>query len=326
VEVTESSVLQLPFTASSVGVARRHLVSDLIEAGVCAAAVTDAALVISELLSNALQHAGPLPGAGMRVTWELEDGSVRVAVSDGGGTSRPELGQPTSTTTGGRGLRIVARLSRRWGTLRDEEGTTVWAEVLVMPLETMAVPAAAAESGGLAGGARGGRPPVGAERESSPRGNTAGLVRRRSANSQHALNVATWLPGARRGKVRLVELNVSSRFHDDHTIVTICGEIDLYTAPRLHSELAGLLADGMPTRVIIDMSGVEFCDSTGMNVLLSCLRRARERGGELEIAAPKPAVRKILQVTGLDSVFTLVEAADLRGSAGLSRPKPAVPQ
>ena len=123
-----------------------------------------------------------------------------------------------------------------------------------------------------------------------------------------------------------MELNVSSRLHDDHTIVTICGEIDLYTAPRLHSELAGLLAEGMPTRVVIDMSGVEFCDSTGMNVLLSCLRRARERGGELEIAAPKPAVRKILQVTGLDSVFTLIEDTDPRG---LSRPKPlgpAVPQ
>jgi anti-sigma B factor antagonist len=71
---------------------------------------------------------------------------------------------------------------------------------------------------------------------------------------------------------------------------------------------------------VIDMSGVEFCDSTGMNVLLSCLRRVRERGGELEIASPKPAVRKILQVTGLDSVFTLVD------DASLSRPKPAVPQ
>jgi anti-sigma B factor antagonist len=50
-----------------------------------------------------------------------------------------------------------------------------------------------------------------------------------------------------------------------------------------------------------------------MNVLLSCLRHARERGGELEIAAPQPAVRKILQVTGLDSVFTLVEDTDPRG-------------
>jgi anti-sigma B factor antagonist len=95
--------------------------------------------------------------------------------------------------------------------------------------------------------------------------------------------------------------------------VTICGEIDLYTAPRLHSELGAVLADGMPTRIVIDMSGVEFCDSTGMNVLLSCLRRVRER------------VRKILQVTGLDSVFTLVDAANLNG-ANLSRPKPAVPR
>jgi anti-sigma B factor antagonist len=266
---------------------------------VCAAAVTDAALVVSELLSNALRHAQPLPGVGIRVAWDLDTDSVRVAVSDGGGSTRPELGEPTPTTTGGRGLWIVARLSRCWGTLSDEQTTTVWAEVLVMPLTAVAVPAAAAE-GGLAG-----RP------------------RPRSGNSKVALNLATWLPDPRRGRVRLVELNVSSRFHDDHTIVTICGEIDLYTAPRLHSELAGLLADGMPARVVVDMSGVEFCDSTGMNVLLSCLRRARERGGELEIAAPKPAVRKILQVTGLDSVFTLVENADLRG---LSRPKPAVPQ
>ena len=324
-EVTESSVLLLPFTASSVGVARRHLVSDLIEAGVCASAVTDAALVISELLSNALRHAGPLPGSGLRVAWDLDADNVRISVSDGGGPSRPEFGEPTPTATGGRGLRIVARLSRRWGTLCDDEGTTVWAEVLVMPLETVAVPAVAAESG-LTGGARGSSPRwnrAGDARAVVPRGSRACRVRARSGNSQLAHNTATWLPDARHGRVRLVELNVSSRFHDDHTIVTICGEIDLYTAPRLHSELAGLLAEGMPPRVVIDMSGVEFCDSTGMNVLLSCLRRARERGGELEIAAPKPAVRKILQVTGLDSVFTLIEDTDPRG---LSRPKPAVPQ
>jgi anti-sigma regulatory factor (Ser/Thr protein kinase) len=149
--VTASSVLLLPFTASSVGVARRHLVSDLIEAGACASAVTDAALVISELLSNALRHAGPLAGSGVRVTWDLDTDTVRVSVSDGGGPTQPHLGQPSLTTTGGRGLRIVARLSRRWGTQCDDEGTTVWAEVLLVPLQTVAVPAAAAESGLVAG-------------------------------------------------------------------------------------------------------------------------------------------------------------------------------
>jgi anti-sigma B factor antagonist len=88
--------------------------------------------------------------------------------------------------------------------------------------------------------------------------------------------------------------------------VIAAGEIDLYTAPRLHSELAAVIANAAPeSRVVVDMSGVEFCDSTGMNVLLSCLRQIRDRGGELELAAPRPAVMKILQVTGLDSVFTI---------------------
>ena len=146
-EVTESSVLVLPFTAASVGVARRRLVSDLLEAGICGPTVADAAVVISELMSNALRHAKPLPGSSIRVAWHLDAGTVQVSVSDGGGPTRPELGEPTQSTTGGRGLRIVERLSRRWGTRSDDDGTTVWAEVEVRWMTTVAVPAVAAESG-----------------------------------------------------------------------------------------------------------------------------------------------------------------------------------
>ena len=87
------------------------------------------------------------------------------------------------------------------------------------------------------------------------------------------------------------------------------GEIDLYTAPRLAGELNNVLAKNSAARIVVDMSGVEFCDSTGMNVLLSALKRAREQGGGLELAGPRPAVRKILQVTGLDTVFTVVDNA-----------------
>ena len=104
-----------------------------------------------------------------------------------------------------------------------------------------------------------------------------------------------------------VELNVSSRSHDDHTVVIVSGEIDLYTAPTLQGNLAAVLTGDLPARVVVDMSAVEFCDSTGMNVLLSSLRQARERGGQLELAAPRPAIRKVLQVTGLDSVFTIID-------------------
>jgi len=146
-EVTESSDLLLPFAAASVGVARRRLVSDLIHAGVCGAAVTDAALVLSELLSNALCHATPLPGSGLRVSWYLEVDCVRVCVTDGGAQTVPELGEPNPLTTGGRGLRIVERLSLCWGTRHDDEGTTVWAEVPVPQITAIGVPAAAAERG-----------------------------------------------------------------------------------------------------------------------------------------------------------------------------------
>ena len=143
---TEASVLVLPFAASSVGAARRHLVSELAGAGVPGPVASDAVLVVSELLSNALRHAEPLPGCNLRVAWHLDAGSVCVSVSDGGAQTRPELGRPSRSRTGGRGLRIVERLSRRWGTRSDAAGTTVWAEV-PMP-QTPAVPVpAAAESG-----------------------------------------------------------------------------------------------------------------------------------------------------------------------------------
>jgi anti-sigma B factor antagonist len=107
--------------------------------------------------------------------------------------------------------------------------------------------------------------------------------------------------------VRDVELKVSTRSQGGRIIVSVGGEIDLYTAPRLHGELASVLSAEGPAQIVVDMSGVEFCDSTGMNVLLSAHRRAREQGGDLELAAPRATVRKILQVTGLETVFTVLD-------------------
>lgn len=109
------------------------------------------------------------------------------------------------------------------------------------------------------------------------------------------------------GNVRQVELRVSCKSQGNHTVMSVRGEIDLYTAPRLHGELVTVLAGTEPVHLVVDMSGVEFCDSTGMNVLLAAHRRAREHGGDLELACPQPAVRKILQVTGLETVFTVLD-------------------
>jgi anti-sigma regulatory factor (Ser/Thr protein kinase) len=118
-EVATSSVLVLPYTPSSVGVARRRLIGDLTQAGVYEGTACDAGLVLSELISNALRHATPLPGRTVKVTWSLRQDSVEVAVSDGGGPTVPVASEPANSSIGGRGLGIVARLSLRWGVCVD---------------------------------------------------------------------------------------------------------------------------------------------------------------------------------------------------------------
>jgi anti-sigma regulatory factor (Ser/Thr protein kinase) len=145
--VTKSSMLQLPFAPSSAGIARRHLICDLASAGIFEAAISDAAVVVSELFSNALRHARPLPGAMIRVWWQLDQGTVVVSVKDGGASTMPEMGEFSQSTTGGRGLRIVARLSRHWGTRCDGEGTIVWAEIPAPQMSSVGLSAAASGSG-----------------------------------------------------------------------------------------------------------------------------------------------------------------------------------
>jgi anti-sigma regulatory factor (Ser/Thr protein kinase) len=130
-EVFTSSVLVLPYAASSVGIARRRLMGDLTGAGVYEGSVSDAGLVISELISNALRHATPLPGRTLRASWRLGQGIMEIAVSDGGSDSEPRVHEPTGWAVGGRGLGIVDRLSLRWGVSGTEGETTVWAELPV---------------------------------------------------------------------------------------------------------------------------------------------------------------------------------------------------
>ncbi|GAA4918977.1 ATP-binding protein [Streptomonospora salina] len=134
-----SRVVLLRHAASSVTSARRGLCSDLRACGVAADTVDDAAIVLSELLSNALRHAAPLPepfpSECVRVSWdvggaaaaEARDGWLEVAVCDGGAQTLPRLARPSVSALGGRGLGIVENIAAKWGTEVDDRVTTVWA-------------------------------------------------------------------------------------------------------------------------------------------------------------------------------------------------------
>jgi len=125
----------VPHATASVRVARRRLATDLGRRGVPQQVIEDGVLVLSEIVSNALKHALPLTSGKLQVSWDVHDGSVEIAVTDGGGPTRPSVQTPSLSSLGGRGLGIVATITADWGVDRTRDGTTVWA---VLPYERRA--------------------------------------------------------------------------------------------------------------------------------------------------------------------------------------------
>lgn len=128
-EVRASSVVFLPHTPSSVSAVRRQLCAELLASGVYEEIAEDATVIVSELISNALRHARPLPSGEIRVDWCRQGDLIRLAVSDGGAMTEPRRARPTLSSLGGRGLSIVETLAERWGVLHEDGGTTVWATI-----------------------------------------------------------------------------------------------------------------------------------------------------------------------------------------------------
>ena len=106
-----------------------------------------------------------------------------------------------------------------------------------------------------------------------------------------------------------INLLVEANDRGPWTVLGLEGEIDLYTAPKLKEQISELIGSER-SRIVVDLSRVEFLDSTGLGVLIGGLKRARERGGELALAGPTEPVRKVLSITGLDKVFSLHDSVD----------------
>ena len=101
--------------------------------------------------------------------------------------------------------------------------------------------------------------------------------------------------------MKTLELEVDRKA--DWRVLTVRGEIDVTTTPRVRAQLIALLSEGRPN-VVVDLEGVDFLDSSGLGALVAALKLARSRSGELRIVCDQQrSVRKVLEVTGLERVL-----------------------
>jgi anti-sigma B factor antagonist len=86
------------------------------------------------------------------------------------------------------------------------------------------------------------------------------------------------------------------------TVLAPSGRLDVAGAPMLKDAVSDAVKNGKP-RLVIDLEGVSFVDSTGLGSVIAALKMVRSSQGDLRLAAPNQQVRVVLELTTLDRVF-----------------------
>lgn len=101
-----------------------------------------------------------------------------------------------------------------------------------------------------------------------------------------------------------MSLDVATRRTDTGvTVVMPSGRLDIAGAPTLKAAIGELVKDYSTPRLVIDMEGVSFVDSTGLGSVIAALKLVKGSKGDLRLAAPNQQVRVVLELTTLDRVF-----------------------
>ena len=116
--------------------------------------------------------------------------------------------------------------------------------------------------------------------------------------------------GRRQGLVSVIVCPVVPRFELDEEspegahVINVRGEIHVSTAPTFSQRLTSAIESGK-TAIVLDLSGVEFIDSTGLSVLLNGLRRVHQLHGQMALVCANPTVLRSFEITKLDSTFDI---------------------
>ena len=102
-----------------------------------------------------------------------------------------------------------------------------------------------------------------------------------------------------------MNLSIDRGTHQGVDVIVIIGEIDLYSASALKETVYEVLDSGA-SNLIMDMTALEFMDSSGLGVLVGALKRVRSTGGSLWLVCNRDNLLKVFKLTGLDKVFVIV--------------------
>jgi anti-sigma B factor antagonist len=106
-----------------------------------------------------------------------------------------------------------------------------------------------------------------------------------------------------------MNLDLETSTQGTTSVITLRGEIDVYTAPRLRQALIDLVSQGA-TDIVVDMDKVDFLDSTGLGVLVGGLKRVKSNDGDLHLVVTQDRIMKIFDITGLSKVFPIHGSLD----------------
>ena len=89
----------------------------------------------------------------------------------------------------------------------------------------------------------------------------------------------------------------------------LSGELDAYVAPEVRRQIEEIF-DAGHRWLLIDLSDVDYIDSVGLGIMVGAAKRANELGGDVAIAASKPAVVRVFEISGTKELLNVVETVD----------------
>ncbi len=101
----------------------------------------------------------------------------------------------------------------------------------------------------------------------------------------------------------------TEKLSDEQYVISLAGEVDLYTAPEFKQQLLDVIDQGGKD-VIVDLTSTTFIDSTTLGVLVGGVKRLRTNEGQLSLVCSDRNIAKIFEITGLDRVFAIRASRD----------------